>query len=464
MLTNPIEKQLIGILLRYQRAFAEVAPVLSAESFADPQAARAWRCFAEMEQRGMPIDIAGLYTVAREILPAEDVKSDFHYWSEAVRECASDINLLPTAHAVADAAQRRRLTTVAEQLSRDAADATRITDDIIASAGEQLLSIQSSSSPAGPIPLSEAMSQSLEHIRIHMAEGRTITGVPTGYPELDNATLGLQPTDLIIIAARPSQGKTTLGLNIALRMAQDGSPVAFFSIEMGRQQIALKCMSALHRIPHTRLRGAHISSAELERLSTDSLSLKGDGRGSFYLIDSPSLTIAEIRRQARILVRDQGVRCIFVDYLQLIRPASHPGRYHSREQEVAQISQGLKSIAKELDIPVVALAQMNRSVEQRRQEGGRPQLSDLRESGAIEQDADIIGFIHRLPEPESPQGTEPSGKKSVIALILAKHRNGICTDLLFDFEPEFSSFSEHHASPAEQFTAVAYDQKIMETI
>jgi len=485
-----IEKQLIGMAIVYRDCYQRVAPMLIADSFTDPLAAKTWNCMQHLEEQGLQPDMPGLLSIGRTLYPDGERSELLRYWQEAVRGCASCRNLLPLAYAIADEAQRRQISGIASDMSRTLQEGTLSTDDIIAEADRRLLDLQQESAVSQPLLIGDVMQQTLSFINAHRQSGSAITGIPTGYRQLDEATLGLQPSDLIIIAARPSCGKTTLGLNIALRMAKQGFPVAFFSIEMGAQQIAMKCLSAHCHIHHYKLRAAKLSDEELRFLEQSAVSSQQEAdEGSdnrslpqgnekrglpLYLVDRSTLTVAELRRLARNLVHDKGVRCIFVDYLQLIRPAATDSRYRNREQEVSQISQGLKAIAKELDIPVVALAQMNRAVEQRRQEGSRPQLSDLRESGAIEQDADIVCFIHKMMEGEaisgqlsavsgSPQGEqsalseEQRGKGTLVALIIAKHRNGLCTDLLFDFEGEYSTFSEHQASIPDSYHP-AYDK------
>lgn len=253
--------------------------------------------------------------------------------------------------------------------------------------------------------------------RIEALDGRSVTGEPTGYYELDEITCGLQPSELIIIAARPSMGKTALGLNIAEHLAlatNPPRPVLFFSLEMSAEQVAQRILCSRARVDAQRLRRGQHSQEEMQRL----LQAADEMHGRPLLVDdTSSLSILEMRARARMAFRKHAIRAIFVDYLQLARA---PGA-ESRQQEVAEISRGLKALAKELEVPVVAMAQLNRKPEDRT--SNKPRMSDLRESGAIEQDADLIALLHRdayFKTGEDPEAADDANAE----LIIAKQRNG----------------------------------------
>jgi replicative DNA helicase len=272
-----------------------------------------------------------------------------------------------------------------------------------------------------------------------------LSGVPSGYPSIDKVTMGWQPSDLIILAARPSVGKTAFALNIARNAAVDHNmPVAIFSLEMPAIQLAKRLMTSESGLPADKIKGGtKLDAHEWEQLE---YRLKALSKAPLYVDDTPGLPIMEFRTKVKRLVKSKGVRLVIVDYLQLMQgPAELRGL---REQEVAAISRTLKATAKELNIPIIALSQLSRNAVQRTGGTGKPQLSDLRESGSIEQDADMVIFIHRpdyLGLGESPDGKEAT------QIIIAKHRNGEVCDIEMRFKAEQVKFIE----PGESLTAQA---------
>ncbi|MBR1573673.1 MAG: replicative DNA helicase [Bacteroidales bacterium] len=263
-----------------------------------------------------------------------------------------------------------------------------------------------------------------------------LSGVPSGYPSIDRITMGWQPSDLIILAARPSVGKTAFALNIARNAAVDHNmPVAVFSLEMPAIQLAKRLMTSESGLPAEKIKGGQkLEPYEWEQLE---FKLKALSKAPLYVDDTPSLPIMEFRTKVKRLVKSKGVRLVIVDYLQLMQgPAELRGM---REQEVAAISRTLKATAKELNVPIIALSQLSRNAVQRSGSNGKPQLSDLRESGAIEQDADMVIFVHRpdyLGLAETPDGKETT------EIIIAKHRNGETADIPMRFKSELVRFVE----------------------
>lgn len=273
--------------------------------------------------------------------------------------------------------------------------------------------------------------------QIQDRDGKSLTGVPTGYYELDEVTCGLQPAELIIVAARPSMGKTALGLNIAENMAiNENLPVVFFSLEMSRQQVTQRILCSRARVDSHRLRRGRVSADEMRRLQSAADQMMGK---PLLVDDTSSLSIMELRARARMAYRKYGIRAVFVDYLQLMRA---PGA-ESRQMEVTEISRGLKALAKELALPVVAMAQLNRNPEER--SSNRPRMSDLRESGAIEQDADVIALLHRESYYKQAETDEDD---AAAQLIIAKQRNGPVCDIELHFNKSLTRFdnpeSGHH--------------------
>ncbi len=279
--------------------------------------------------------------------------------------------------------------------------------------------------------------EELEH-RYMSRDGTGVTGITSGYPDLDKMTAGFQNSDLIIIASRPSVGKTALGLNIARNAAAEvGAPIALFSLEMSEKQLVGRMISAEGNIDASRLRSAHLVEDDWEKITMAMGSLSDY---PIYIDDTPGITVNEIRAKARKLKADKGLGMIIIDYLQLIETIRSGS---NRQEEVSEISRTLKKIAKELDVPVIALAQLSRGVEQRQDK--RPMMSDLRESGAIEQDADIIAFLYR--EDYYDKETE---KKNIIEIIISKQRNGPVGTVELVFLKNFNKFVSIDHSQYEQ--------------
>jgi replicative DNA helicase len=281
------------------------------------------------------------------------------------------------------------------------------------------------------------ITEAQEKIQIAAGSKGGLTGVPSGFTKLDDITSGWQPSDLVIIAGRPAMGKTCFALSIAKNIVVDYNvPMAFFSLEMNKVQLANRLISNVCEITGNKILNGQLSPDEWERLDKNIRRLMG---APIYIDDTPGLSIFELRTKARRLVREKGVKIIMIDYLQLMN--ANGMRFGNRQEEVSTISRSLKGLAKELDIPILALSQLNRTVENRDGiDGKRPQLSDLRESGAIEQDADMVLFVHR-PEYyhifDDGKGNDLRGKAQI---IIAKHRKGATGDVLLTFRGEYTRF------------------------
>jgi replicative DNA helicase len=272
--------------------------------------------------------------------------------------------------------------------------------------------------------------------KIANGDGSHITGLSTGLAELDTITRGLQPSELILIAARPSIGKTGLALNIAEHLAVDEKiPVAFFSLEMSGQLLAKRILAGRADVPGDRLDRGLLNDAEFGRLAA---ALGPLSEASLHIDDSPSLTIMQLRARARRLQHLHGIRCVFVDYLQLL-DSPYQGRDVNRQQQIAEISKGLKSLARELNIPVVAMSQLNRGPEARETQGFRPRISDLRESGSLEQDADVVILLHREEHYYVGQDA-PEDIRGIAEAIVAKQRNGPTGMVRLQFKKETVRF------------------------
>jgi replicative DNA helicase len=257
--------------------------------------------------------------------------------------------------------------------------------------------------------------------------------VPTGFPDLDKILAGLHRGDLIILAARPSVGKTAFALNIAVNAAKAGHPTAVFSLEMAAEQLVQRVLCAEARIDSQRLRTGYLNDEDWPAIMQAMGRL---GKAPLWVDDTPSISILEVRAKARRLLRDKSEGLIIVDYLQLMQPQHR--RSENRQVEIADISRGLKILAKELNVPIIALSQLSRRVEDR--QGKRPQLSDLRESGAIEQDADVVMFIDRNTDPRSEEDTGGRPGKGEAEIIVAKHRNGPTDSCRLAYLERFTRF------------------------
>ena len=330
---------------------------------------------------------------------------------------------------------QRDLITASFDILKNSYDDSVNVDDLIDSAQTKIFAAIQNNVKKEVQEIGSVIRMAIDDIE-KMQDQTGYSGVPSGYPSIDKITMGWQNSDLIILAARPSVGKTAFALNIARNAAVDfNMPVAVFSLEMPAIQLAKRLMTSETSLSADKIKGG----VKLEDYEWDQLNykLKALSRAPFYVDDTPSLPVTEFRTKAKRLVKNNGVRLIIVDYLQLMQgPAELRGM---REQEVAAISRTLKATAKELDVPIIALSQLSRNAVQREKSNGRPQLSDLRESGSIEQDADMVIFIHRpdyLGLSESPEG------KELTQIIIAKHRNGEIADIPMRFKSEKVRFVE----------------------
>jgi len=325
----------------------------------------------------------------------------------------------------------RNLAHAANAIQQNALAGDDDADAILDRAESSILMLAEERIRAGFVGVKELVSQSFQRLEKIFTEGRRITGLPTGYQQLDNLTSGLQPSELIILAARPSMGKTALALNISENVAlRAGEPVAVFSLEMSKESLLLRLLAARARIDAHKFRTGHLGREDWRKM-TEALGELGEA--PLWIDDTGSATVLEMSAKARRLKKDKGLSLVVVDYLQLI---SARGRFSNRNEEVTSISRALKALAKELQVPVMVLSQLTRAPER---EERRPQLADLRESGAIEQDADVVMFIHR---PGFYKPDIPDEERAKAELIIAKQRNGPTDRVHFVFLNTYTRFEE----------------------
>jgi replicative DNA helicase len=340
-------------------------------------------------------------------------------------------NLEHYARIVKEKALLRSLIHSTHAIQQEALEADEDADVILDRAESTIFQLAEERVRAGFIGVKELVRENFDRLARIFTEGKRITGLPTGYQQLDNITSGLQPSELLILAARPSMGKTALALNIAENVAlRSGDPVAIFSLEMSKESLLLRLLASHARIDAHKFRTGHLAREDWGKM-TDSLGRLAEA--PLWIDDSGSVTVVEMGAKTRRLKRDKGLSLVIVDYLQLVAAR---GRFSNRNEEVTSITRGLKGLAKELKVPVLVLSQLTRAPER---EERRPQLADLRESGSIEQDADVVLFIYR-PNIYKPDETPEERAKAEI--IIAKQRNGPTDRINFVFLNTFTRFEE----------------------
>ena len=360
------------------------------------------------------------------------------------------VDVVPTAanidyHAqiVKEKALRRRLIEVSTLIVQEAYESQLTSFDLLDDAEAKIFQVAQARAKEGFTRIKELLWPTMERIEALQHGGKTITGVASGFSDLDDMTSGFQPADLVIVAARPSMGKTAFVLNIAQHAAiVDQVPVAFFSLEMSKESLVQRMLTAEARIDAQRLRKGMLRDDDFPRLARAAGILSS---APVWIDDTPGITLLEMRSKARRLKAESGVKMVIVDYLQLMQG---PSNSESRQQEVSMISRGLKALAKELSVPVIALSQLSRAPEQRTGEHKRPQLSDLRESGAIEQDADLIMFLYRQEMYDGPVDKDGNSLEGKAEVIVGKQRNGPTGVVNLHFHKMYTRF-ENYSKRAE---------------
>ena len=416
------EQAVLGAVLLDETAFDQVAPILKSEDFYALAHQHVFSAFEELAKESRKIDpvLVQQRLDAKGLLGAQVPRELVFGLAASV---GSSSNATHYAEAVNELARLRRMMLTAQRVVERGYEAGPRVRDFLEQAQQDVFGAAQGNTLETMKPFAEAMGAALDRLEaIHnraKAGLSHITGVPTGLPWLDDQTLGLQPGTLCILAARPSVGKTALALNIAAHAATKGEKkVVFFSLEMPSDQLALRLLASEAKLDSERVSKGKLAQHDWDRIMVQGERLMG---APIWFDDSFMLSPVELRSKCRKLKRESGLDLVVVDYLQLMHAPSDRAS-QSREQEIATISRSLKALAKELQVPVVALSQLNRAVEKRK--GERPMLADLRESGAIEQDADVVMFLHR-PEPEAEGGQDAiNSDVQDIELILAKHRQG----------------------------------------
>ncbi len=423
------EQAVLGAMLLKPDAVTTAAEELSADDFYRETHRLIFEAMMELKERTEPVD---LVTLTEQLKKADKLAK-----IGGIPALSLIANSVPTAanvhyHAriVHEKAQLRSLINAATEIAGAAYESADEVEDIMDSAEKRILAVSSGKRSKDFVPLQDILLDTLEQIDLRYNNKGSITGLPTGFTELDHLTAGLQKSDLILVAARPSMGKTAFTLNIAAHVVlRAKEPVAFFSLEMSKEQLVQRLLCSEGRIDSQRLRVGELEEKEWGDLIDTANRLSA---APLYIDDTPGITVMELRSKARRLKAEHGLSLIVIDYLQLMQGrASKSG--DNRQQEISEISRSLKALARELNVPVIALSQLSRSVESRQIK--RPMLSDLRESGSLEQDADIVMFLYREDyyDPETEN-------KNITEVIIAKHRNGPVDTVDLTFLKQFTKF------------------------
>lgn len=430
------EMSLLGAVLIDDEVIADASELVKDKDFYDKRHQLIYGGMIRLYERHKPVDLLTLTDELKKKDQLEEVGGSA-YLSELTNYVPTAAHAASYAEIVQQKAVRRRLIKASAEIGEMSFDEETTTNELLEKAEAELFSVSDQSLKQDLVSIETVLTESFDRIEeLHRNKGQ-LRGIRTGYRDLDNMTAGLQRSDLIILAARPAMGKTTLVTNLAYNVATIAKlPVLFFSLEMSKEQLIDRMLSDASGVDSWNIRTGNLSDEDFAKLSE---AMGEMAEAPIYIDDTPGLSVLEMRTKARRAAHDQPLGLVIVDYLQLMQSTGNHGG--NRVQEVSEISRGLKLIARELNVPVIALSQLSRSVESRTPP--IPQLSDLRESGSIEQDADIVSFIYRpgYYEPDNPE------VKNITDLIIAKHRNGPVGKVQLYFHPErlrFMSLDKRH--------------------
>lgn len=442
-----LERLILGnLIIEGTDRVIEVSEIISPDYFFYASHREIYSTLLSMACNNQLIDTITLVNKLKELSLLEDC-GGILFVSELINIQSTSIGVVRYAEILKDLYMRRELMTIASALLNKSQGQVDTITDVMGFAESAIFNLSASSVKTDYKEIGDLRTEALSKIRDRRNGflNNITSGVPSGFLDLDAATGGWQNSDLVILAARPAMGKTALLLTMAKNMAIDLSiPVAFFSLEMADLQLTNRIITNISGVPNARIKTGDISDSELTHLSDSSEVMD---KAPLFIDDTPSLSIIELRSKAKRLVREHGVKCIMIDYLQLMTAKGL--KYGNREQEISTISRSLKALAKELDIPIIALSQLNRGVEARTGDAKRPMLSDLRESGAIEQDADMVVMLHR-PEyygiMANDAGDDMRGKAE---LVIAKFRSGATGIVNLRFNSELIKFQDIDSQPEE---------------
>ena len=423
------EQSVLGSILLENTAINRVLEVLTAGDFNSEAHRKIYNVIVDLSERNEPIDLITLSNALRDKNILDSVGGTT-YLASLVDNVPSAANAANYSKIVKEKAILRGLITSATEIIDSCFETGSDVDNVLDKAEHSIFEISENKVRQNFSPIRDIVKDSFRSIEDLYSRQQLITGVPTGFEKLDDLTAGLQKSELIIIAGRPSMGKTAFALNIALHAAMEAqTTAAIFSLEMSKEQLAFRLLSSEARVDSQRLRKGFLGETDWPKLTMAAGRLS---EAPLYIDDTAAITVLEMKAKSRRLKADRGLGLIVVDYIQLMRSSY---RNESREREISDISRSLKALAKELNVPVVALSQLNRQVESRTNR--RPQMADLRESGAIEQDADVIAFIYR---DEVYNKSDDNIDKGIAEIIVAKQRNGPTDTVKLAFVDKYTSF------------------------
>jgi replicative DNA helicase len=421
------ERSVLGSLLRENGVIGDVLQIIRADNFYLDAHQKIFQAIVALYDKGHPVDLVTLAELLQQQKQIEDV-GGYAYLAELWDAAPTAANAEYYARIVRDKGLVRHLIHASTEILRDAYDQSQPADEMLESAERKILDIAQLGITGQTITLQDALREAYDRIDSrHDKDQMSISGLATGYLDLDEITAGLQNSELVIVAARPSVGKTAFALNLARHIAvEEKAPVFFVSLEQSRIELAERLLCCQAQVDSHKLRKGHLGSGDMDKLTGAADYLR---QSHLFIDDSPGQGMLRIAANARRLMLRQKIRCVMIDYLQLIEPDN---RRDPRQEQVAQISRRLKFLARELKIPVVALAQLNRGVEDR--QSHEPRLADLRESGSIEQDADTVMLLHR------PEMFEPGQHEGTVEIIVAKQRNGPTGKVTLTYVKQFMRF------------------------
>jgi replicative DNA helicase len=422
------EQAVLGAIFLEPEAMSTAAEYLLPEDFYRASHQRIFEVMLTLSDKGEPIDLVTVTTALSNNKVLEEV-GGVSYLTDVANSVPTAANIMYYTKIVSEKSTLRSLIRTATNIVTTGYEEEDDLEDVLNSAEKDILEVSQRKNSSAFKSIKDVLIDVYDNIeQLHNSEGGT-TGIPTGYRDLDKITSGFQRNDLIIIAARPSMGKTAFALNIAQNVAvHTDENVAIFSLEMGADQLVSRMLCAEGNIDAQRLRTGNMEADDWNKLTMAMGSLSNAG---IYIDDTPGIRVSEIRSKCRRLKQEHGLGMILIDYLQLIQGSANSKE--NRQQEVSEISRSLKGLARELNVPLIALSQLSRGVESRQDK--RPMMSDLRESGSIEQDADIVGFLYR-----DDYYDQESENQNIIEIILAKQRNGPVGTVELAFVKEYNKF------------------------
>ncbi|MBQ4259558.1 MAG: replicative DNA helicase [Lachnospiraceae bacterium] len=426
--SDEAEQSVIGSMIMDRDAIVVASEMITGDDFYNKMYGVLFETMVELNENGSPVDLVTLQNKLREKNVPPEVSS-LEFVRDIITAVPTSANIKHYANIVAQKATLRRLIKTTEQIANECYDPKESVETILDETEKKVFKVVQSRTSEDFVPIRQVVMNAMERIDKASRNKGGVTGIPTGFTELDYKTAGMQPSDLILIAARPSMGKTAFVLNIAQYMAfRKDLTVAIFSLEMSKEQLVNRLFSLESNVDAQKLRTGQLSDNEWEKLIEGAGII---GKSNLIIDDTPGISIGELRSKCRKYKLEHNLSAIMIDYIQLM---SGSGKSDSRQQEVSEISRSLKALARELNVPVIALSQLSREVEKR--EDKRPMLSDLRESGAIEQDADVVMFIYR-----DDYYKKDTDKKGISEIIIAKQRNGPVGPIELAWLPEFTKFA-----------------------